>query len=400
MSERYIYWEDPLTDTFEVTIKSCKKGEDGHEVIIDEHVVRPEGGGQAGDRGTLEVDDKIIRFNDTVERDGDLVLICENSVKEGPATLHIDMDWRRSTMRNHSAEHLFVSRMKRIHNGAELGYIWIDGERGTVDVHGQNITLEEIFEAERQVQEIVAKDIPVQSRVIPASELDESIRAREGVTRKHGDVRVISFGEYDSSACSGTHVLSTGDIGLFKVINCKFLEGRVRVEFTTGPHAVRRVSSIYNEVLARKNAYPFEMEQIGAILDRSKRVLMERNMLVEKVENLITTYVHGEDINGVSFIAELMPGFETGDLRRILKKISFKGKMAVLLFVPGNKSNFIFAVNDLGREAKEVVDDIVKELGGRGGGSKDVFTGGFTNVDEPQTLFEKLREEIRKSLAQ
>ncbi len=398
MPKSFVYWTEPLKSIFDVTVKTCIETEDGFEVVIEEPVVRPEGGGQAGERGTIVQSEREVQFHDTAERDGKTTLICKEPVETGTATLHIDMSWRRASMRNHSAEHLFVSRMKRIHDGAELGYIWVDGEHGTVDVHGENITLEEIFKAEREVQHIVAEDVPLRSRIIPASELDESIRAREGVTKKHEDVRVVSFGDYDSSACSGIHVLSTGDIGLFKVINCKFLEGRVRVEFVTGERAIREVTEVYNEVLSRKETYPFEMEQIGAVLDRSKRALEERNMLVEKVEELVTTRIRSESIEDISFIAELMPGFEPGDLRRIVKKMPFKGRMAILLFSPGRKSNFIFAVNELEQEAREIIGEIVTELGGRGGGSKDVYTGGFTEVEEPLELFQRLKNEVRESL--
>ncbi|MCF2138325.1 MAG: hypothetical protein K9W43_13920 [Candidatus Thorarchaeota archaeon] len=399
MPKSFIYWTDPLVDTFDVTIVSCVKGEEGYEVVIDDPVVRPEGGGQAGDRGSLVQKKKTIEFFDTREQDGNLILVCKAPVEKGAATLQVDMAWRRASMRNHSAEHLFVSQMKRIHKDAELGYIWIDGEHGTVDVHGSEITLEEVFAAEREVQRIIAEDVPLDTRIVPANELDETVRAREGVTKKHGEVRIVSFGDYDSSACSGVHVLSTGDIKLFKVVNCKFADDRVRVEFMTGERAIEEVTKVYNEVLSRRETYPFEMEQIGAVLDRSKHVLIERDMLVEKMEELITSRLGGETIEDLLFVAELLPGFESGDLRRILKKIPFKGKMAVLLFTPDRKSNFIFAVNELGQEAKEIIGPIVQNLGGRGGGSRDVFTGGFTDVEDPLGLFEQLKNKIRERLS-
>ncbi|MHA1741217.1 MAG: alanyl-tRNA editing protein, partial [Candidatus Thorarchaeota archaeon] len=77
MPQHYIYWEDPLESEFRVTVTSCRRTERGYEITIDEHVARPEGGGQAGDRGTLEVGGAIVRFVDTVEDNGSVVLICE-----------------------------------------------------------------------------------------------------------------------------------------------------------------------------------------------------------------------------------------------------------------------------------------------------------------------------------
>ncbi|MHA1248255.1 MAG: hypothetical protein ACTSPE_13085 [Candidatus Thorarchaeota archaeon] len=401
MPQHYIYWEDPLESEFRVTVTSCRQTERGYEITIDEHVARPEGGGQAGDRGTLEVGGAIVRFVDTVEDNGSVVLICEGPVEVGAeASLKIDMQWRRSMMRNHSAEHLFVASMKRVHEGVELGYIWIDGDHGTVDVHASDITFDEILRAERMVQDIVAQGLPVHTSYVTRDELDRSVRAREGVAQKHNEIRVVAFGDYDRSACSGTHVLSTGDIGLFKVINCKFHEDKIRVEFLTGESAVRLVSEVFNAVLVRKDSYPFELEQLGPILDRSKRILTERNELVAKVEEMICTNPSWEKVGTAEFLAEYLPGFEPSDLRRIVKRLPLEGACAVLLFSPGRKSNLVFATNDMPREAREYVGPVVEELGGRGGGRGEVYTGGFTDVEDPLSFFDELQRRVRKRVSE
>ncbi len=393
-----MYWEDPLRDTFDIRVISCTPEGENFHVEIDSPVARPEGGGQAGDRGLLVLSDAEVRVVDTVEREGRVILVTKTEVAPGAsAKLLIDMEWRRGMMRNHSAEHLFVASMKRVRD-VELGYIWISGERGTVDLHGKDITLDEIARGEREVQRLILQDLPMHSRMVPVDQLSEEVRAREGVTRRHGEVRVVSFGDFDSSACSGTHVLSTGYIGCFKVVDCKHFPDRVRVEFLTHERALGLLSDVFNVVLSRKDSYPFEIEQLGPVLDRAKRLIQQREELVHVLEEIITTQAPSERVGDVSLVALYLPGMEPGDLRRLVKRMRFDGKMAVLLFAPGKKSNLIFAINDLPAEAREYIQPLVEQNGGRGGGSREVFTGGFARLEDPRAVFNRIADGLRERL--
>jgi Ser-tRNA(Ala) deacylase AlaX len=107
------YWVDPLKDQFSVTIANSRFTEEHFEITIEEDVVKAAGGGQAGDRGILRSDKEEVVVQDTMRRDGVVVMLTEKGLTEGlKATLVIDMDWRRSIMRNHTAEHLFAAALK------------------------------------------------------------------------------------------------------------------------------------------------------------------------------------------------------------------------------------------------------------------------------------------------
>lgn len=393
------YWVDPLKDRFTVTIANSRFTEEHFEIAIEEDVVKAAGGGQAGDRGILRSDQEEVVVQDTMRRDGVVVMLTEKGLTEGlKATLVIDMDWRRSIMRNHTAEHLFAAALKERYPSLKPGAMWIDGNHGTVEMVGAKVDLQELFSAEKAVQIAILRDIPVTTETMKASELDKSIRARESVEAKHEIVRIVRIGDSDAAACSGTHVLRTGDVGVFKIIDYKMEEESVHVEFLTGNDAVTVLYDLFNAALERRRSHPFELEQLGAVLDKGKQVTSELAKVMEKMEHLLDRGPTVEDIGGISFRHEFLPGFEVSSLKRILKNITLDGPSAILYFTPGEKCNFVFWTNDLPHEAAIYINDAVTKLGGRGGGSKQVYTGGFSDVDNPEGVYNDLVEQVRAQL--
>ncbi|NWF95552.1 MAG: hypothetical protein HXY34_05380 [Candidatus Thorarchaeota archaeon] len=394
------YWTSPLESRFEVTISGSERADRQYQVQILEAVVRPEGGGQAGDRGVLVIGTRNIPFVNTVDSDGKVCLVTEEDVPAGTRwLLEIDMGWRRAMMRNHSSEHLFVASLKRIRPQVRLGYIWIDGEHGTVDVSAPGLTVEDVIKAEGMVQNLILEDIQTSTAVVAPGEVRSDVRAREGVTQKHDRIRVVSFGDFDSSACSGTHVLHTGDIGHFKVVDVSEDGGSLRVEFVTGARAIAETSRLFNTVLIRRHTHPIEYAQLGPVLDKAKTLSEQYALLLDKCQEMLVRSLHFEPVGGVMFAHECLPGFEPGRLRHLVDRIPIEGPYLLLLFIPGVKSSIIAIGNELPVPAAEIMKEIVVTSGGKGGGG-EVFTGGFVNVTDPTALYDRIIRLARDRLVE
>jgi alanyl-tRNA synthetase len=399
LTDIFPYWNDPKKDQFDVEIETCIKSDDHYQITISDEVVRAAGGGQAGERGEILFGDSVLKFNDTARINGKLVLIANSPIDPGTnATIHIDMDWRRAMMRNHTGEHLFVAAIKKNHPEIELGYIWIDGNRGTVDLEGGGLGFDDLIEAELDVQQLIERDIPVKSKLVKASEVSSEVRAREGLTDKHEMMRIVSIGEHDSSACSGIHATNTCDIGFFKVIDFKKKDNAARVTFATGYKAKKTMAATFNEVLRRKHRYPFEMEQIGDVLDKAKSAAADQKLLKEKIVKLISEGITSEDIDGITLIHEYVPGLGSREIKSILKKITLSGPAVILLFIPSEKPTLTFSTNEMPLEAREYIAPIVEEMGGRGGGSHDIYTGGFSETIAPFEMYSEVLNSLRSRL--
>jgi alanyl-tRNA synthetase len=399
MDEYKYYWQDPLKNQYDITIESIIEADDQTFVRISEPVVKPSGGGQAGDRGFVEVDGKTYEFVDTVLQDSNSLLVMKQSPSRGKrGVLKLDMKWRIAMMRNHTSEHLFVGILKKKHQDLNLGRIWIDGNHGTVILHGDSLPIEDILEAESQVQGLIAQGIPVETRIVSADQVDSSVRAREGLTDKHDIVRIVNIGNADSSACSGIHVTNTSEIRMFKIIDVKTLNNETHIEFVSGDTAIDLVIKLFNMALTRKYSYPFEFEQLGAILDKAKALQESYMGATQKIIELMTTGPHKEEINNIEFWYEYLPGFDASTMREVLKELEAEKAAVILFFAPGVKTSVILWTKNMPKDAAYYIQDIVSSHRGRGGGRGESYSGGFTEVEDPMVLYQEITEFVRKKI--
>ena len=400
LKETPVYWTDPTKSEFEVSIESVEKLDECFHIRIKENVIRPAGGGQAGDKGSLIIGDQHFSIRDTISDSTGVVLISDESLTEGTTGhLVIDMDWRSSMMRNHTAEHLFVAFIKRKTVDITVGELWIDGKHGSVEIVGVELDFETIFEAESEVMKVIGEDLPVKTSFVDSKTIDQSVRSREGLTEKHDQLRIVSVGDMDSSACSGIHVSRTGDIGFFKVLDARKSENTTRVEFASGMQTAHLVSQLYNEALRRKYTYPYEMEQLGAVLDRAKSAVDDRQKMIEKTTQLLTNGSTVETLAEANFWHEYLPGYDANSLRILSNQIPITESSILLLFAPGKKSQVILRTKRMPKDASEYILKPMQKLGGRGGGKGEVFTGGFGDVADTVKLYEELVDEVRNLIS-
>ena len=395
------YWNEPTRSNFDVSIENIKQVGESYHIRIKEDVIRPSGGGQAGERGNLTIDKSHIQIIDTKrESDGTVLVSGEKPPFGNRGELEIDMEWRLSMMRHHTAEHLFVSCIKKKKKETAVGHLWIDGNHGSVELLGQDMDFETVLKAEAEVLDIIERNMYVESHFVDSSEVDSTIRTREGLTEKHEKLRIITIGEIDSCACSGIHVSHTKDIGFFKVLDVKKKERSTHIEFTTGVKAGHHVSDIYNIALQRKYSYPFEMEQLGAVLDKAKLANDIKQKMIEKIIELLTESPSAEQIMGVNLRHEYLPGFDSRALGDLANQMVSVTPCVLLLFAPGTKSHFILRVYNMPQEASYYISDAVKQIGGRGGGKADLFSGGLAEVENPVEVYEGLIHSIRDMINQ
>jgi len=248
------------------------------------------------------------------------------------------------------------------------------------------------------VQNVIEKAVPVDTKFVKATEISSQVRAREGLSGKHEVMRIVEVEGYDSSACSGIHVTNTRDIRFFKVIDFKTKDNGIRVTFVAGKKAGQMMESTFNEILRRKHSYPFEMEQIGDVLDKAKSIADERRLLVDKLIQFLTKGVDSEDVNGITFRHEYLPGLDSKDMKAIVKKLCLSGPSVMLLFIPSGKSTLTLTTNELPLDASEYIASIVEKMGGRGGGSHDVYTGGFSETIVPEEVYSRIVDHLRSKL--
>ncbi|MFT3979546.1 MAG: alanine--tRNA ligase [Ferruginibacter sp.] len=386
------------------------KGKEQYQIVLDETPFYAESGGQVGDKGQLVLANGTIDIIDT-KKENDLIIHFAESIPDdlsGEVTAIVDANRRRHISVHHSVTHLMHSALRKVlgTHVAQKGSLVNDEYLRFDFSHFAKVTDEELQQVEAIVNEKIRENIPV---VIKSMSKDEAVAmgAMALFGEKYGDtVRVVVMDpNYSIELCGGTHVGSTGEIGLFKITaESAVAAGVRRVEAVSGAAALEYI----NQQLG-------ELDSIKAILKNPKEpaksiegLQQENTALSKRIESLEARQLVGirnellqkdQIIDNVSFIGEIVevPNADA------LKKLSFDFKnhlhdhLIVLCANIGGKANVAVSISDTvvtakgldaGKIIKETVSPLIK---GGGGGQKNLATAGGQDTANFKEVIEKVK---------
>ena len=397
-------------------VEQLENGEKG-EVILDRTPFYAEAGGQVGDVGVFEGAEVTAHVSDTKAPVAGLPLhfaeVTAGTLRKGDAIkAQVDADLRAATANHHTATHLLQAALRDIlgDHVQQAGSL-VAPDRLRFDfTHFEAIPKERLMDIERQVNQYIRTDTPINTEYMPLEEA-RAAGAMAFFGEKYGDtVRVVSANGFSKELCGGTHVPSTGVIGVFKILGESSISAGVRrIEAVCGERGVETVQSMeqrLSQAAALLNATPDTVdERVRALLEENRRLSRE----VEKWKQQAATggsvdYMSQvKEIDGIKLLATEAPGQDPKGLRMVLD--SLRDKLGSGVVVVGSaaegKASLCVAVS------KDLVDriragDIVKELapvvGGGGGGRADMAEAGGKQPEKLPELIEKAPEVVKKLL--
>ncbi|BBF81881.1 alanine--tRNA ligase [Asticcacaulis excentricus] len=396
------------------------------QVVFDRTAFYPEGGGQAGDTGTLHWAGGEGRVLDTQKQAGDLIVhdveITEGVLAVGDMVhLHVDGSKRQTTKSNHSAAHLLHAALKNVlgPHVAQKGQL-VDAERMRFDFsHGAPVSPEEIERIEAEVNAVILQNEAATTKMMaPAEAIEAGAVALFG--EKYGDeVRVLSLGHaldgedkgYSVELCGGTHVSRTGDIALFKIISESGIAAGVRrIEAFTGEAA--RQYLLEQAGVARSLADQFKVP-VAQVSARVEALVNDRKRLEKELAEAKRALAVGgggaasgpEEINGVKVIARVLDGVGGKDLRPLaedFKKQIGSGIVYLVGQLDGKAANTAVVTPDLVStfDAVELARHGVLVMGGQGaGGKRDFAQGGAPDASRAGESVDAIRKFIQNKTA-
>ncbi|MAA73811.1 MAG: alanine--tRNA ligase [Salinisphaeraceae bacterium] len=366
-------------------------------VVLDNTPFYAESGGQLGDTGLIESAAGRFRVTDTRKQDGRFMHYGRVEAGEMAAgqTVRAAVDAARRTAieLNHTGTHLVHAALREI-LGAHVGQkgSMVAPDRLRFDFsHYEPVTPDLLADIEKRVNEQVRADIRGE---FYERSYDEAIA--EGALaffgEKYGDVvRVVRYGDYSVELCGGTHVGASGEIGLFRLTEERGVASGVRrIEALTGAAAldnVHELESRLRRAADRLKAAPSEFE------DKLERLLQKSGRLEKQVEQLgkqIATAKGGglsdaaESVNGVKLVARRLDNVDRKTLRESVDALKNKLGSAVIVLasVEDGKVALIAGVTDDHADAMpagELVNHVASQVGGKGGGRKDMAQAGGTD---------------------
>ena len=381
---------------------------DDVQVVLDRTPFYAESGGQVGDVGTLTSGAARFRVTDT-KKLGDAHLhvgrLEAGGLRKGDVVAaQVDAATRQATVLNHSATHLLHAALRKVlgTHVIQKGSL-VAPDRLRFDFsHTQAVTPQELETIERMVNAEIRANREGHIRQLP---YDDAIKsgAMALFGEKYGDeVRVLSFGDFSTELCGGTHVGRTGDIGLFKITGeGGIASGIRRIEAVTGEgalEAVRAAEATLKRVAGSLRATPAELEgKVTQLLEQQKKLEREISTLRSKLATgggAADLASQAVKINGVSVLAARIEGANAESLREAADQYKSKLGEAVIVLgaqVADDKVSLVSSVSPATSKkvsAGALIGEVAKLVGGRGGGRPDFAQAGG---NDPSKLDEALQ---------
>jgi alanyl-tRNA synthetase len=379
-------------------------------VLLDNSPFYGESGGQAGDRGVLEVRQAgkltaSFAVTDTQKQDDHVLhkgILAQGGLSVGDRlAATVESDNRHAIMLNHSATHLLHAALRKVlgDHVTQKGSL-VTAERLRFDFsHGAPLSADEVLRIEALVNNQILRNASVSKEVMSIDQaMEKGALALFG--EKYGDqVRVISMGDFSTELCGGTHVERTGDVGLFKLVaETGIAAGVRRVEAVTGPGALQYVAR--EEATLRqicdllKTGADAAVERVQLLVASNRALEKELEQIKAKLASAAGSDIAADavQINGIKVLAKQLDGFDSKALRDTVDQLKNKLGTAVVVLacVEGGKVSLVAGVTkDLTDRIKagDIVNMAAQQVGGKGGGRPDMaMAGGTEPAGLPQAL--------------
>ena len=384
------YYDDAYTSQFSAHI-SERLAENGHPaVILDDTYFYPTSGGQPNDLGTINgvtVLDVSAR-----KEDGAVVHVLEREVAGDTVDAQVDWTRRFDHMQHHTGQHILSQAFIKVADASTVGF-HLSTDSVTIDLDKSSLSDETVAQVEALSNEVVWADRPVAARIVQPDDA-EGVRIRK--LPEHiltGGLRVIDIDGFDVTACGGTHVSRTGEIGLIKVLKLEKRGEKSRVEFRCGGRALddyRQKNAITNQLAADLTCSIADLPQSVAQLQEDYK---EMQRALKAANGLLLDYEadrlagEGAGENSLHIIKLNFPGRDFNELRALATRITQKPGHIALLATSGEKTQMVFARSaDLSQDMNALLKQTLTLLAnGRGGGQPQMAQGGGS-ADEAQTV--------------
>jgi len=389
MTERLYYSDAYLLEFTSRIVESGVRGENRF-TILDRSAFYPTSGGQQHDTGLLnEVD--IIEVIES--ESGDVLHLSQKPVgKPGDeVTGLVDADRRRQHRQQHTAQHI-ISQVLVRHYELETVSVHLGQEYGAIELEIKDFTPEQLDRVQTSVDEIVQANLSVEIMFADSDKLD-SIPLRRIPTRE-GKLRIIRIGEFDYSACGGTHCHNTAEVGMIKIIGTEKMRGRTAVRFLSGSQAVRDYAERFaaTDTLSRMlTCHPNDLaDKIEKLTSENKALkkeltALQKELLPQKVTALAEK---AESRGGRAVLFEDFGDYDQHLASQLAGQTADRIDGVAGLFINGR---LIIATSEAsGLDAGKIARMIAQQTGMKGGGNNRLaqMGGGDPNaVEKYRTAF-------------
>ncbi|MBM4187746.1 MAG: alanyl-tRNA editing protein [Gemmatimonadetes bacterium] len=379
------YYGDSYRTSFDATVLETPIVAGSPAAVLDATYFYPTSGGQPHDTGSLNgCTVAEVRLRDG---DGAVLHILDRPATLGPVSCHIDWARRWDHIQQHTGQHILSQAFVRVAGATTIGF-HLGVEYVSIDLDTPTLADGALAEAFRLANDTVGRNLPVRAWFPTEAELATiSLRKAPDI---EGALRIVAIGDFDVSACGGTHVRQTAEVGLIHSLWTERLKRGLRVGFLCGDRARADYAAkdrIVAEAAAGLACAPAELPAAIARL-RAEVMELERQLaghreaaLDREAESLGRAAV---PLGAHRLVARVFDRRPPDELKALAMRLTQSPEAIALLATSSDRSHFVFARSDHAAvDLKPALDAALAAIGGgRGGGSRVVQGGGAAATAE------------------
>lgn len=384
-----LYYDSAYTTQWETRIIDAWQQDDSCYVQLEETAFYPHGGGQPCDIGTIQG----IPVLD-VTADGDQIIHKVQSLPESSeVSCRIDWDVRFDHMQQHSAQHLLSAVCLELYKCPTLSF-HLGVDYCTIDVESAELSRDQINAMEQEANRHIYLNHPILSYWLTEEEAAEIKLVKQPTVKEN--IRIVEITDVEYNACGGTHVSSTGEIGIIKLFKTEKQKGNTRIYFTAGYRALKEFN-LYGQIIgtlsSRFKAGKEELaDRLIQLENEHKQVQAELAALKEQNDEYMAQQLIQDSVE--KLIHHVFQDKTLKDLQNLANKITTKTKLPVLLATAAENKVVFCQSKEAAPSCGKFFKAHLASFNGKGGGSDLMAQAGFTSWDDAAAFYHFAAEEL------
>ncbi|MFT8322178.1 MAG: DHHA1 domain-containing protein [Bacillus sp. (in: firmicutes)] len=388
MSEK-IYYNSPYTKKWSTKITELWEDEEKIYVTLEKTNFYPEGGGQPCDKGTIEgikvIDVQLIQTK------------VVHQLEKPPSKTEVDciIDWqvRFDHMQQHTGQHLLSAVLYDLYAIPTTSF-HLGKDHTTIDLKIEDLHKHQLVEMEQKCNALINENKKISTYFVTNKELKNiPLRKLPSVSEP---IRIVEMEEIDFSACAGTHVKSTGELGLLKLIKTEKHRGQIRLFFLVGNRAMKDYQ-LSQQIL----------DQLSDLFQTNKQLLMDRIQKQEEEKKQLTKEMDKLKAENSKFLLDSIMSNQNSplirksftnkplkDLQQTAKEIVKEQKYIVLFSSTLERKALLMHSGNYNFSCGDCFKQFLQAFNGKGGGNKTQAQAIFSSQEDLNDFLEKVQTEI------
>ncbi|WP_453996709.1 alanyl-tRNA editing protein [Bacillus nitroreducens] len=389
-----LYYENAYLKNWTTTVTNVIHKDDYCLITLAETAFYPEGGGQPSDSGLID----NIQVLDVYQHDGEVYHKLPHPPANQAVQCQIDWELRYDHMQQHTGQHL-LSAICIEEYDAHTSSFHLGKDTVSIDLSVPTLNDDQLLHIENQVNKAIIENREIKTYFVSKKQA-ETLPLRKMPDVEGDDMRIVEIDGIDTSACAGTHVSRTGELGLMKLLKTEKSKGNTRVYFIFGGRALKDYQATHSVLITLANQHSTNREGLAEKISKLETENKQYQREIEELNGKINQFLAQELVESSNrkLIVSSFEDKSLKDLQGIAKEINEISNRCVI-FTTSLENKLLLSHNgSIPLQCGQLFKQELKNFNGKGGGNNTTAQAAFNNRNDMEAFKDYLETKINETL--